>query len=78
MSREGVKSKRANIFALFFYFDPFPYYLLLIILIKRVRTLSTNVLSYQLQAQFVFVLTKHSRLSIYKVSQICQECQVVF
>ena len=36
------------------------------------RTLSTNVLSYQLKAQFVFVLTKHSKLSIYKVSQLCQ------
>ena len=53
------------------------YFYFLLYIEQRVRTLSTNVLSYQLKDQFVFVLTKHCKLSIYKVSQICKECPVV-
>ena len=37
------------------------------------RVLPTNVLSYQLREQFLYVLTSPDTLSIYQLDQICQE-----
>ena len=38
------------------------------------RVLPTNVLSYQLREQFLYILTSQHTLSIYQLDQICQEC----
>ena len=37
---------------------------------QRVRCIGTNVFSYQIKNQFLFVLNKHSQMKIYRVAEV--------
>ena len=40
---------------------------------SRTRCISTNVFSYKIKNQFLFVLSKHSKLKIFKIREITSE-----